>query len=77
MASIHVISTVCYEHDALELLEFGHDCAELYELVPDYCVEREVIAKRMQERLARLLSIKAGNPTGGGRGSKSSRVSRP
>ena len=60
MAQIQVTSTVHYDHNALELLEFGHDAAELYELVPEWCVEREAIAKRMQQRLRKLLTIKSG-----------------
>lgn len=68
MASMEIISTVHYDHDALELLEFGHDCAELYELVPEWCVEREAIAKRMQARMRRLLTIssKSARSRGGG-----------
>lgn len=64
MASMEVISTVYYEHDALELLELGSDIGELYDLVPEWCVERNVVARRIEQRMRRLLTIK----TGAGRG---------
>lgn len=66
MTSLEVDIVIRLAPDALELFELGSDVQELYDLVPEWCVERDPVAERIAQRLRGLIktTIAAGRRGG-------------